>query len=79
MRLLIPWCLLPAVALTRAQALLIVIGDPAVLGEVPLWRRFLNFVHMRGGHTGKGFDWDPAADEPDATELVDHVRTRIMR
>lgn len=79
MRLLIPWCLLPAVALTRAQALLIVIGDPAVLGEVPLWRGFLNFVHMRGGHTGKEFDWDPAADEHDATELVDHVRTRIMR
>ncbi|ETW75760.1 hypothetical protein HETIRDRAFT_390120 [Heterobasidion irregulare TC 32-1] len=67
------------VALTRAQALLIVIGDPAVLGKIPLWRGFLNFVHMRGGHTGKNFDWDSATDEPDATELVDHVRTRIMK
>ena len=66
-------------ALTRAQALLIVIGDPAVLGKIPLWRGFLNFVHMRGGHRGKGFDWDPATDEPDAKELVDHVRTRIVR
>ncbi|KAF7323612.1 RNA helicase [Mycena kentingensis (nom. inval.)] len=40
------------VAITRAQALLIVIGDPNVLGLDPLWRAFLNFVHSNGGWTG---------------------------
>lgn len=47
------------VALTRPQALLIVIGDPCVLGMDLMWRAFLNFVHSRGGCTGKPFDWNP--------------------
>ncbi|KAF8156830.1 RNA helicase [Crassisporium funariophilum] len=47
------------VALTRAQALLIVIGNPVVLSLDPLWRTFLNFVHTRGGWKGKQIDWDP--------------------
>lgn len=40
------------VAVTRAKALLIVVGDPDVLGLDPLWRSFLNHVHARGGWTG---------------------------
>jgi helicase MOV-10 len=47
------------VALTRAQALLIVIGNPVVLSLDPLWRGFLNFVHKRGGWKGKNIDWNP--------------------
>ncbi|KIM42180.1 hypothetical protein M413DRAFT_70670 [Hebeloma cylindrosporum] len=47
------------VALTRAQALLIVIGDPVVLSLDPLWRAFLNFVYIRGGWRGKNIDWNP--------------------
>jgi helicase MOV-10 len=47
------------VALTRAQALLIVIGNPIVLSLDPIWRGFLNFVHIRGGWRGKKIDWDP--------------------
>ena len=47
------------VALTRAQALLIVIGNPIVLSLDPLWRGFLNFVHRRGGWKGKNIDWNP--------------------
>ncbi|KAF8804634.1 P-loop containing nucleoside triphosphate hydrolase protein [Phlegmacium glaucopus] len=47
------------VALTRAQALLIVIGNPVVLSLDPLWRSFLNFVHTRGGWKGKEIDWNP--------------------
>jgi helicase MOV-10 len=52
-----------AVAMTRAQALLIVVGDPAVLGLDPLWRSWLNFVYTRGGWTGSdGPTWDPEAE-----------------
>ncbi|CAK5278886.1 unnamed protein product [Mycena citricolor] len=50
------------VAVTRAQALLIVIGDPDVLGLDPLWRTFLNYVHGNGGWTGPDISWNP--DQP---------------
>ena len=45
------------VAITRAQALLIVIGDPDVLGKDYLWRAFLNYVISRKGCTGKTHSW----------------------
>ncbi|KAJ7669415.1 RNA helicase [Mycena polygramma] len=47
------------VAITRAQALLIVIGNPTILALDPLWRAFLNYVHNRGGWRGKAIEWDP--------------------
>ncbi|KAJ7255409.1 P-loop containing nucleoside triphosphate hydrolase protein [Mycena rebaudengoi] len=47
------------VAVTRAQALLIVVGDPDVLGLDPLWRAFLNYVYNNGGWTGRDISWDP--------------------
>ncbi|KAI0027031.1 P-loop containing nucleoside triphosphate hydrolase protein [Vararia minispora EC-137] len=47
------------VAVTRAQSLLIIIGDPAVLSLDPLWRSFLNYVSIRGGWTGIPIPWDP--------------------
>ena len=50
------------VAITRAQALLIVVGDPEVLGKDELWRTCLNYVWRRGGSTGKKFGWDPVAE-----------------
>jgi hypothetical protein len=48
-----------SVAITRAQALLIVIGDPEVLGKDKLWRLFLNFIESRKGWTGKVHSWKP--------------------
>lgn len=45
-------------AVTRAQALLIVVGDPNVLSLDPLWRSFLNYVHISGGWRGDPPDWD---------------------
>ncbi|KAL5476887.1 hypothetical protein ACEPAI_3073 [Sanghuangporus weigelae] len=53
------------VAVTRAQALLVVVGDPFVLGLDPLWREFINHVDLRGGYTGVDLDWD-------TSEPVDH-------
>jgi len=47
------------VAVTRAQALLIVIGNPDVLGEDEHWRTFLNYVKSRGGWTGEMPGWKP--------------------
>jgi helicase MOV-10 len=49
------WCYtqILLVAITRAQSLLIVVGDPEVLGKDELWRTFLNYACLRGGWTGK--------------------------
>jgi helicase MOV-10 len=47
------------VAITRAQALLIVVGNPIVLSLDPVWRAFMNYVHLNKGWRGKQIDWDP--------------------
>lgn len=47
--------------MTRAQALLIIVGDPDVLGLDPLWRSFLNYVHKNGGWKGLPIPWDVRA------------------
>ncbi|KAJ6608247.1 P-loop containing nucleoside triphosphate hydrolase protein [Mycena sp. CBHHK59/15] len=54
------------VAVTRAQALLIVVGDPDVLALDPLWRSFLNYIHNHGGWTGRNISWDPQSPVDDA-------------
>lgn len=49
-----------------------------VLSLDPIWKAFLNFVHIRGGWTGKQIDWDP--DEP-VSLTTDHAleqRRRIV-
>ncbi|KAG9044287.1 hypothetical protein FS837_008417 [Tulasnella sp. UAMH 9824] len=53
------------VALTRAKALLVVVGNPNILGLDPLWRKFLNYVHRNGGWKGLQPNWDPTSDSPD--------------
>jgi helicase MOV-10 len=45
------------VAITPAQALLVVVGDPEVLCSA-LWRTFLNYIISRGGWTGKAHSWN---------------------
>jgi helicase MOV-10 len=52
----------PLVAVTRAKALLIIVGDPLVLGLDPLWRAYLNTVHVGGGWRGRPIPWEP--DDP---------------
>ncbi|RDX46185.1 P-loop containing nucleoside triphosphate hydrolase protein [Lentinus brumalis] len=46
------------VAVTRAQALLIVVGDPTVLSIDPLWRGFMNYIYSHGGWRGSPPSWD---------------------
>ena len=45
------------VAISRAQTLLIVIGDPEVLGKYEHWRTFLKYIKSRKGWTGKMHDF----------------------
>jgi helicase MOV-10 len=63
------------VAITRAQALLIVIGNPIVLSLDPIWRAFMNYVHINNGWKGKKIDWDPNV-VPDADGLGGYDRER---
>lgn len=44
-------------AITRAQSLLILVGDPEVLGRDNFWRTFLNYITLRNGSTGKLPSW----------------------
>ena len=37
------------------------IGDPTVLSLDPLWRSFLNYVHLNKGWSGPPPDWDTSA------------------
>ncbi|KAG2071488.1 P-loop containing nucleoside triphosphate hydrolase protein [Suillus decipiens] len=62
------------VAVTRAQALLIVIGDPNVLSLDPLWRSFLNYVHLNGGWAGPGPTWDTTETVDESGEYDQHIR-----
>jgi helicase MOV-10 len=40
------------VAITRAKALVIVVGNPYVLHEDPHWRYFLSYCLVNGAYTG---------------------------
>ncbi|XP_068454650.1 putative helicase mov-10-B.2 [Clinocottus analis] len=40
------------VAVTRAKALLIVVGNPRVLNTDPTWARFIQYCHDEGGYDG---------------------------
>lgn len=64
------------VAVTRAQALLIVIGNPHFLSLDPLWREFLNYVHLKRGWRGVKMSWDPNAPVDGAAEYADATRRR---
>ena len=46
------------VAITRAKALLVIIGSPAMLKEDMHWRRLLRHCHDNGAYTGVPFAWD---------------------
>jgi helicase MOV-10 len=78
------------VAITRAQALLIIVGDPVVLSLDPMWREFLDYIHASGGWRGNAKDWesgDWAAKGPrnivrerrnDARDAMDEFAQRIQ-
>ncbi|EIN09607.1 P-loop containing nucleoside triphosphate hydrolase protein [Punctularia strigosozonata HHB-11173 SS5] len=66
------------VAVTRAKALLIIVGNPNVLSLDPLWRGFLNYIHQNGGWTGQsGIGWDPTEPVKDGGYDAD-VRAQAL-
>ncbi|XP_072212162.1 helicase MOV-10 isoform X1 [Excalfactoria chinensis] len=57
------------VALTRAKALLIVVGNPAVLSKDPHWHRFLRYCRDEGAYTGYPYEEEP----PEEDSLANHL------
>ncbi|NXA05303.1 SDE3 helicase, partial [Sapayoa aenigma] len=51
------------VALTRAKALLIVVGNPAVLSKDNHWHRFLRYCKEEGGYTGYPYEDEITAED----------------
>lgn len=65
------------VAVTRAKALLVVVGDPAILSLDPLWRGFLALIHGNGGWAGDEIPWDVESDVED-DQLEEATRIGIL-
>ncbi|KAL4622450.1 putative helicase mov-10-B.1 isoform X1 [Arapaima gigas] len=51
------------VAMTRAKALLIVVGNPVILNKNPIWKRFIQYCKAEGGYAG--FDFADVEEEED--------------
>ncbi|NWH92946.1 SDE3 helicase, partial [Aegithalos caudatus] len=51
------------VAITRAKALLIVVGNPVVLSKDPHWHRFLRYCKEEGGYTGYPYEVESTAED----------------
>ncbi|TBU29420.1 P-loop containing nucleoside triphosphate hydrolase protein [Dichomitus squalens] len=65
------------VAITRAQALLIVIGDPGILCLDPIWRGFLNYVYLHGGWRGDPPTWDVNVPVRDDADYFDELQEAL--
>ncbi|KAM9596015.1 LOW QUALITY PROTEIN: helicase MOV-10 [Morphnus guianensis] len=57
------------VAITRAKALLIVVGNPAVLSKDHHWQRFLRYCRAEGGYTGYPYEDESPAEDGLAADL----------
>ncbi|NXA75521.1 SDE3 helicase, partial [Thryothorus ludovicianus] len=57
------------VAITRAKALLIVVGNPIVLSKDHHWHRFLRYCKEEGGYTGYPFEVESTAEDRITTDL----------
>lgn len=71
-------------AITRARALLIVVGDPNVLCLDGVWRDFLEYVKQNGGWRGKGEGTGSGPDPEDGVNAAqssarDEVTQLIQR
>ncbi|NXL42242.1 SDE3 helicase, partial [Podilymbus podiceps] len=57
------------VAITRAKALLIVVGNPAVLSKDHHWQRFLTYCREEGGYAGYPYEDESPAEDGLAADL----------
>ena len=60
--------------MTRAQALLLVVGDAAILSIDPLWRGFMNYVYLNKGWRGDEPTWDVHAPVLSDVDYADELR-----
>ncbi|KAI0690995.1 P-loop containing nucleoside triphosphate hydrolase protein [Cerioporus squamosus] len=65
------------VAMTRAKALLVVVGDSAILCVDPLWRGFMNHIYLHGGWRGDEPTWDVHAPVLADADYADELREAI--
>lgn len=56
------------VAMTRAKALLIVVGNPVILSKDPTWQRFIRYCELEQGYTG--FDYKDSEGEEDVVSRL---------
>ena len=64
-------------AITRAQALLIVVGDAAILSVDPIWRGFMNHVYLHGGWRGDAPTWDVNAPVRSDGDYADELQEAL--
>ncbi|NXH43973.1 SDE3 helicase, partial [Dicaeum eximium] len=57
------------VAITRAKALLVVVGNPTVLSKDEHWHRFLRYCKEEGGYTGYPYEDESTAEDRIANDL----------
>ncbi len=63
--------------MTRAKALLIVVGDAAILSVDPLWRGFMNYIHANNGWRGDTPTWNVNAPVVADADYADELREAI--
>ncbi|XP_076124950.1 putative helicase mov-10-B.1 [Alosa pseudoharengus] len=63
------------VAMTRAKALLVVVGNPVILKKNPTWERFIKYCEEEGGYTG--FDYSDAEGEEDVVDRLAALRLNL--
>ena len=67
----------PVVAITRAQAMLVVFGNPRILSLDINWRGFMNYVHNKGGWRGVPITWDPKEELDPGPEGYDGKMSQL--
>jgi len=55
-----------------------VIGDPHVLSLDPLWRSFLNYIHLNGGWAGPAPTWDTNETVDESGEYDQQIRAAAV-
>ncbi|KAM4795734.1 putative helicase MOV-10 [Rhinophrynus dorsalis] len=61
------------VAITRAKALLILVGNPLILGKDPNWSLFLRYCSDNGGCTGFQLEDEDEFDDSGIAELLNNL------
>ena len=68
------------VSITRAKALMIVVGNPKLLSTDPHWKTFIQFVQDKGGYTGVKFNTNERMDNEDELDVeLMHIELKLKK